>query len=263
MIEKITMNREKWKGFLDAMKVMGADDVKLDIGSNQIGCDWVDPAHVLMMLSNIDGCKISKGLMNKSIGIKLEKLYRYFNVKGKKDELVELLIDLEESKISFTAYGVRVRRSIMPESQTQVIATPRIPELKFDCGFTLSTKDFGEFIKAADIMNPDKVHGAIEIGIEKCTPWIESPGRRDKDAREAGEFITTVGMWQDGNGFSNVKAGKDDVSTMYAMDYIKAISKALKKSEELQIRLSTNYPIEITGDVGAEIKFLFAPRIKD
>lgn len=123
-----------------------------------------------------------------------------------------------------------------------------IPDFAYTVSFTISTAEFKQMIKAADMVGDTLVFAADENS--QCIT-LSAEGDTDEVDKAFGHDDVDI---------NNIS----DAVSMYSLDYLKPIKKTLKGTDEVTVEYAENFPIRVAfeqHDGALETEFLVAPKI--
>ena len=237
---------ETLQSTLDSVGVL-VDECKIHLDEAGIEIRAVDPANVAMSDLSLsaeafEAYEADGGL----IGINLGCLQ---DIAGMADsgQLVELELDEETRKLHISIDGLEYTLALIdPES---VRAEPDLPELDLSSEFVIEGRDLDQAATAADMVSTH-----IEFGV---------------DADEEVFYATAVGdtdevhVERDRENLIDLQVG--DASSLFSLDYVQDILKAVEKGDEITVELGQEFPVKMHrqfADGEGDITWMIAPRVQ-
>ena len=218
-------------------------EAKFDFTADGLSVTAVDPAHVAMIILKVgkDGFhEYDAG--EEEIGVDLDKVRDILKLASSGD-VVE--ITKETGKLTFLMGNLT--RS-MPLIDTSAMSVPRIPNLVLPAKVVVSKSEFENGIRAAESISDN-----IKL---KITPTeFEMYTEGDED-------VAKLSIPKDM--LKEIQC-EEPVKSMYPVDYLLKLAKALDSADYLSIYLGNDYPVKIIFNVvrgKGEGTYLLAPRIE-
>jgi proliferating cell nuclear antigen len=123
-----------------------------------------------------------------------------------------------------------------------------VPNLDLPAKIVLNGNELKRAVKAAE-----KVSDHMALGVSGKTFFIEAEGDLDKVRLEIPE-----------TSLISIEA-KNDVRSLFSLDYLSDLSKSLGKSEHVIIDLGSDYPVKFSFNIAGgngSVTYLLAPRIE-
>ncbi len=222
------------------------DEAKFKLGRDGIALRAVDPANVAMVSFSLKSQAFASYESTEGeIGIDLIKLGDILGMANKGD-LVELELDEVAHKLKIKIGELTYTLSLLDPSTIR--KEPKVPNLELPARIVLDGAELRRAVKASE-----KVGDHMALGVKGDVFYMEAEGDTDKVRLE----ITRDKL------ISLTSAG--DVRSLFSLDYLSDVSKAIAKSKEVTISLGKDYPVkfdfEIANGNGA-VSYLIAPRIE-
>ncbi len=218
-------------------------EAKFEFNQDGMGVKAVDPAHVAMIVLDLpkDGF-IEYEAEDEEIGIDLDKVKDILKLASSRD-VIEFT--KEGSKLTFLIGNLT--RS-MPLIDTSAMSIPRVPNLALPAKVVVPVSDFTNGIKAAESISDNVTLKITPTEFEMYT--------------EGDEDVARVCLPKD---MINEISCDEPVKSMYPVDYLVKLVKAMDSAEYLTIYMGTDYPIKIEFDIAGgkgKATYLLAPRIE-
>jgi len=231
---------------LDSVSVL-VDECKIRLNEDELSIRAVDPANVGMVdLSLAAAAFESYEADGGVIGVNLSKLEDFVGM-ASGDELVELELDEETRKLSIRMDGLSSTLALIdPDSIRQ---EPDIPDLDLSSEIVLEGAQLDRGIKAADMVSD---HVRLRVDPDEEAFHIQAEGDTDD-----------VDFQLDVDDLIALTAGTAD--SLFSLDYLKDMNKAIPKSAEVTIELGEEFPVKIHYAVAegqGNVTYMLAPRIQ-
>lgn len=221
------------------------DEGKFKIDEEGIGLRAVDPADAAMVILELSSSAFEdySAEGDSEIGLDLERLEDILGVLRSGD-LVDIVLR-EESQLALSSDGFDYEMNLPDPSSIR--KEPKIPDLDLKAEIFLDGSEFRRAIKAAQ-----KVSDHIALKTVESLFVMETSGDSDSMRFEMG-----------GDDLIDVES-EEDSRSLFSLDYLDDMSKALNKSPEVRIRLGTDLPVmfDFELDEGIQVEYLLAPRIE-
>jgi len=232
------------KNMVNSIAVL-ADEAKLNVSPDGINARCVDPAHVAMVNIDLFSSAFEEYKAEEcELGVDLEKLKDILRL-AKGEDIVYVRHEEDKNRLIITV-GNLTRRMMLVD--TSGMSDPNVPSLDFEAKVVLNMNDLQQIIKAAENVSDNITFVCTPEGFEAV-----SKGETDTvDLKLPKELL-------------NVHECKDKVSSMYPLEYLLNMIKAIK-SDFITLHLSTNYPLKLEFDIGdgaGHGEYLLAPRIEE
>jgi len=240
-----TIEYEKISDLLDSIDVL-VDECKLQTSENGLAIRAVDPANVGMADASLHAseCKefeASDGVL----GIDLDKLTNSVEM-GSQGDLIHLELDQETRKLTIKVGGLSYTLALIdPDS---IREEPDIPELDLPAEVTIEGSQLNRGIQAADMVGD---HTTLLFNDEAEEFEINAEGDTDD-----------VDYTVKSDEMIDYTAG--EAKSLFSIEYLKSINKAIPKTAEIVIELGESFPIKIhfATDSGVDVTYMLAPRIQ-
>jgi len=243
---KAIVRAERLQSTLDSVGVL-VDECKIHLDEGGIEIRAVDPANVGMVDLSIDAeafesYEADGGL----IGVNLVRLQ---DIAGMADsgQLVELELDEETRKLHISIDGLEYTLALIdPES---IREEPDLPDLDLSSTIVIEGRDIDRAVTAADMVSDH-----IELGVDAADEvfYVEAEGDTDD-----------VHLELDGEDLIDLVAG--DASSLFSLDYLQDMDKAIPKDAEVTMELGEEFPVKLHFDIAegeGEVTYMLAPRIQ-
>lgn len=218
-------------------------EAKLEFTSEGLSVNAVDPAHVAMIILKVgkEGFREYE-MEEEEIGIDLDKVRDILKLASSGD-VVE--ITKETGKLTFMMGNLT--RS-MPLIDTSAMNIPRVPNLVLPAKVVLPKSEFENGIRAAESISDNIRLKITPTDFEMYTEGDEDSARLSIPKDMLKEIQC-----------------EEPVKSMYPVDYLLKLAKAMDTTDFLTIYLGNDYPVKIVFSVvhgNGEGTYLLAPRIE-
>ncbi len=251
----IKINSKLLKNVLSLYKDLKIDQLKLVFFQDRMEIKITDPAHVEMIYSTIENAlceeyhfdlEIKNEKLDENskieIGIDLEKIFNALK-NCKKDDL---FIFHYNGIVEPDYFTITTNNFIQKIGKCTLDNFPdfKIPELNFRANFNISTDQLHEFLKRSE-----NISDYLTIKTTSNNVLLHSEGDTDK-----------IDLNADVNSLRSYSEHKSN----YSIDYmITAITGLKRLFKDIEIKLASDYPISLTGDLQfLKVLILIAPRIE-
>ncbi|OYT60154.1 DNA polymerase sliding clamp [Euryarchaeota archaeon ex4484_178] len=218
-------------------------EAKFEFSNNGISVKAVDPAHVAMIVLNVSKeAFLEFEAEEEELGVDLDKVRDILRLASSGD-VVE--ISKEGSKLTFLIGNLT--RS-MPLIDTSAMSVPKVPNLVLPAKVILPVDEFEHGIKAAESISDNITLRITPTEFEMYTQGDEDTARLTIPKDMLKELSCD-----------------EPVKSMYPVDYLLKLVKAMDSAEYLTIYVGTDYPIKIEFDITGgkgQGAYLLAPRIE-
>ena len=241
--------KDELESFTDPLSTL-VDECKLHLEEEGLRTRAVDPANVGMVESELGAAAFeSYEATGGLIGINLS---RFEDVIGMADagQLIHLELDEETRKLHIDIEGLSYTLALIdPDS---IRGEPDLPDLDLGLEVVLEGRHINRGVTAADMVSD---HIRLRSG--------------ETDAGEDAFVIEAEGDTDD----VEVTLDRDEVidlqqapaSSLYSLDYLKDMNKAIDAGAEVTIELGEEYPVNLFFDTvegQGSVRFMLAPRIQ-
>lgn len=223
------------------------EESKIHLNEEGLGIRAVDPANVAMVDLNVGtGAFESYEGDGGVIGVNLNRIS---DVAGTvdSDTLVHFSLDEETRKLHIEAGGLEYTLALIdPDTIRQ---EPDIPELDLPAEVVIEGRHLDRGIKASDMVS-DHIQLKVDEGEEKFV--MEAVGDTDDVNFEMEE--------DDLVDFTSASA-----DSLYSLDYVKDLNKAIDKDSEVTMDLGEEFPTKLHFDImdgEGQVTYMLAPRIQ-
>ncbi len=237
---------ETLRSTLDSVSVL-VDECKIHLDEDRLEIRAVDPANVGMVDLGLDASAFEAYEADGEIlGIDIERLD---DLAGMADSgtLIDLELDEEVHKIRLRMDGLEATMALIdPDS---IREEPDIPDLDLPATIVLEGRDLNRAITAADMVSDH-----VEFGVDPDREVFYVDARGDTD-----DIHLELGREE----LIELEAGK--ASSLFSLDYLRDINKAIPRDTEVQIRLGEEYPVKFTfpyAEGRGQVTYMLAPRIQ-
>ncbi|MFW6448041.1 MAG: DNA polymerase sliding clamp [Halobacteriota archaeon] len=233
-------------GTLDSVSVL-VDECKVRLNEEGLAVRAVDPANVGMVDLTLDASAFeSYEADDELIGVDLGRLD---DLAGMADsgQLIDLELDEEVHKLRLRIDGLRATMGLInPES---IREEPDIPDLDLPATIVLEGRDLNRAITAADMVSDH-----VEFGVDEENGLFYVDARGDTDDIRLELAPEELIEFEPG-----------PASSLFSLDYLRDINRAIPTDTEVQIRLGEEYPVKFTfpyAEGRGQVTYMLAPRIQ-
>ena len=219
------------------------NEAKFEFSGDGLAVKAVDPAHVAMMILNVSpegfaGYEVEE----EELGIDLDKVKDILKLTSSGDT-VEITKD--GNKLTFQIGNLTRSMALI---DTSALTVPKVPNLVLPGKVVIPKSEFVNGIKAAESIT-DSI-------ILKFTPTeFEMYTQGDEDS---------VRLTMPKDMLKEIQC-EEPLKSMYPVDYLLKLAKAMDSAEYVTIYLGTDYPVKIVFDIVrgyGQATYLLAPRIE-
>jgi proliferating cell nuclear antigen len=243
---KAIVDAETLRTALDSVSVL-VDECKIHLEEDGISIRAVDPANVGMVDLTLDreafeSYETDGGL----IGVNLSRLE---DIAGMADagQLVNLELDEETRKLHIEFDGLEYTLALIdPDSIRQ---EPDIPDLDLPADIVIEGRDIDRAVTAADMVSD---HIALGVDGDGEFFYVDAEGDTDD-----------VHFELDDEDLLALEAG--DAHSLFSLDYLKDMNKAIPNDGEVTIELGEEYPVKMHFEIAegmGHVTYMLAPRIQ-
>jgi proliferating cell nuclear antigen len=218
-------------------------EAKFEIGSDGISVKAVDPAHVAMIVLDVGKDAFHEyEAEDDELGVDLDKVRDILKLSSSGD-VVE--ISKEGSKLTFMLGNLT--RS-MPLIDTSALSVPKVPNIALPAKVVVPVKEFEHGIKAAESISDNITLKVTPTEFEMYTQGDEDVVRLNIPKDMLKDLMCD-----------------EPVKSMYPVDYLVKLVKAIDSASELTIYVGNDYPVKIEFDIAqgkGKATYLLAPRIE-
>jgi len=243
---KAIVDADTLRTTLDSVSVL-VDECKIHLNEDGIEIRAVDPANVGMVDLELDASAFESyeadgGL----IGVNLSRLEDIAGM-ADKGQLVQLELDEETRKLHIQIDGLEYTLALIdPDSIRQ---EPELPDLDLPARIVIEGADISRAVKAADMVSD---HIALGVDATEEHFYVDAQGDTDD-----------VHLELTRDDLIDLEAG--DAHSLFSLDYLKDMEKALPKDAEVAMDLGQEYPVKLHFDIAegqGRVTFMLAPRIQ-
>ncbi|MFC7155914.1 DNA polymerase sliding clamp [Halomarina halobia] len=231
---------------LDSVSVL-VDECKIRLDEDELTIRAVDPANVGMVDLSLSAAAFESYETDGGvIGVNLSRLEDIAKMAGA-DQLVQFELDEETRKLHIRIDGLEYTLALIdPDSIRQ---EPDLPDLDLPATVVVEGRDVDRAVKAADMVS-DHIALGVDAGEEYF--YVDAQGDTDD-----------VHFELDREDLIDLTAG--DARSLFSLDYLKEMNKALPADGEVTIELGEEFPVKIHFDIAegqGHVTYMLAPRIQ-
>jgi len=230
----LTITPEDLKKVFGAVKTV-VSEARMHVSEEGVRITAVDATNIYMVYVEMDPSIFESYRVEKptTIGVDIDRLHSF--LKTLKDGVLEIKADDELILRNDT-----IEYSVSLIDPSAIRKEPKIPDLNLPARIELDPKDF---LKA--ITTCEKISDHTTLSVENSRFVISAEGDIDRVSFSFSEFVHA----------------ESDVRSIYSLEYLVEIAKALSKFEKLNIHLGTDYPVSIQAEPPI-VEFFLAPLIE-
>ncbi|GGL29585.1 DNA polymerase sliding clamp [Halarchaeum sp. CBA1220] len=243
---KAIVSADTLRDTLDSVSVL-VDECKIHLNEDGLEIRAVDPANVGMVdlelsADAFESYEADGGL----IGVNLSRLE---DIAGMADagQLVQFELDEETRKLHIRIEGLEYTLALIdPDSIRQ---EPDLPDLDLPAQVVVEGADIDRAVRAADMVSD---HIALGVDAEKELFYVDAEGDTDD-----------VHLELEREDLIDLEAG--DARSLFSLDYLKDMNKALPKDAEVTLELGEEFPVKLHFDIAeglGSVTYMLAPRIQ-
>lgn len=225
------------------------DECKINLDQNELEIRAVDPANVCMVDVTIQSSGFEEYSAQRSvIGVDLDRFQDIIKMGGSGSE-VHLVADKDTQTLQIEVENVSYTLALIdPDS---IRDGPDIPNIDLDAQVEIEGSHISQGIKAAGMVS-DHVELSFEsdseefaVGAEGDTDDVEVAHGEDRV-----EDITVP----------------DDAGSIYSLEYLEKVSKAISSSENIELSMDSEKPVRMEfdfADGNGRVIYMLAPRIQN
>ncbi len=206
----------------------------------------MDPANVAMVIFKLlSSCFTEYNVQNEvDIAVNLSNIKQILR-RAKPNDMITL--ELDNDKLKLTLKSNTTRTFYVPIIELEE-REQKVPDLNFDAVVTTTSSVFNEAVEDVDVVaesviieaEPDKLNLVAEGDLSKVNIEIE------------------------GNNETKIEA-KDKVKAKYSIEYLKKMITGSKLSNNVSIRFSKDYPLQLDYKAVDKVlmSFILAPRVEN
>lgn len=233
-------------GTLDSVSVL-VDECKVRLNEDGLSIRAVDPANVGMVDLSLDASAFeSYEADDELIGVDLARLD---DLAGMADtgQLIDLTLDEDVHKLQLRIDGLTATMGLIdPES---IREEPDIPDLDLPATLVLEGRDLNRAITAADMVSDH-----VEFGVDEANELFFVDARGDTDDIRLELSPEEL-----------IEFDPGPASSLFSLDYLRDINRAIPSDTEVQLRLGEEYPVKFTfpyAEGRGQVTYMLAPRIQ-
>jgi len=223
------------------------DECKIHLDEDGLSIRAVDPANVGMVDLDLGAAAFESYEADGGIiGVNLSRLE---DIAGMADagQLVQLELDEETRKLHIQIDGLEYTLALIdPDSIRQ---EPDIPDLDLSAHVVVEGKDIDRAVRAADMVSD---HIALGVDTADELFYVDAAGDTDD-----------VHLELTRDQLIDLEAG--DAHSLFSLDYLKDMNKAIPKDAEVELELGDEYPVKLHYDIAeaqGRVTYMLAPRIQ-
>lgn len=245
---KATIQADIFRETIDAISAL-VNECRLHVTEKGIRTITVDTSNVAMVSLELESSAFDTYVCDSAeieIGLDIEKIRAMMGMIGKSDTVsMELDDTARKLKLSFGGYEYSIT---LLDTKT-IRKDPNAPNLNLPATFEISGSMFNDAIKASSMVS-DKI--LLTVSGESQVFTMNADGDSDRIRRDlAGDDVHYLSC--------------ADARSLFSLDYLKDMGKAISRADRVQIRLGIDHPVQFSfvfADGKGKIGYLLAPRIE-
>jgi proliferating cell nuclear antigen len=238
----------KLRDILTPISVL-VDECKINISPAELEIRAVDPANVCMVDVRISKDGFDEYESEKSvIGVDLDRFQDIIKM-GSSDSEVRLRANKETQMLNIEVENVSYSLSLIdPDS---IRDGPDIPDIDLDSSVEIEGSYISQGIKAASMVSDH-----VELSFDSSNSRFIIRAEGDTDDVEV----------EHGDDRSENLSAPSDASSLYSLEYLEKISKAVGGSQVISLSMQSEKPVRIEYDISdgdGKVVYMLAPRIQD
>ncbi|CQH62168.1 MULTISPECIES: DNA polymerase sliding clamp [Halobacterium] len=243
---KAIVSADTLRETLDSVSVL-VDECKIHLDEDGLSIRAVDPANVGMVDLDLGAAAFESYEADGGIiGVNLSRLEDIAGM-ADTDQLVQLELDEETRKLHIQIDGLEYTLALIdPDSIRQ---EPDIPDLDLSANVVIEGADIDRSVRAADMVSD---HIALGVDAADELFYVDAEGDTDD-----------VHLELTRDDLIDLEAG--DAHSLFSLDYLKDMNKAIPKDAEVELELGDEYPVKIHFDIAeaqGHVTYMLAPRIQ-
>ncbi|MFB6268818.1 MAG: DNA polymerase sliding clamp [Halobacterium sp.] len=243
---KAIVSADTLRETLDSVSVL-VDECKIHLDEDGLSIRAVDPANVGMVDLTLGAAAFESYEADGGvIGVNLSRLEDIAGM-ADADQLVQLELDEETRKLHIQIDGLEYTLALIdPDSIRQ---EPDIPDLDLSANVVIEGADIDRSVRAADMVSD---HIALGVDAADELFYVDAEGDTDD-----------VHLELTRDDLIDLDAG--DAHSLFSLDYLKDMNKAIPKDAEVELELGDEYPVKIHFDIAeaqGHVTYMLAPRIQ-
>jgi proliferating cell nuclear antigen len=241
---KAIINAETLGDAIEAVSSL-VEEVKISVSETGLELKAADAANVAMVSLRVSSEAFENFQATPSeIGVDLVRLSDILSMAAK-GENVGLELDEENHKLKIDMGSLSYTMSLI--DPTAMKKEPEIPKLDLPAHVTLPGEEIRRAVKAAEKVSDHVIFGVSDEGF-----FMEAKGDIDSLKLK----IPSIELL-------SMKPG--EARSLFSLDYLKNMSRAIGKSNEVTLELGIDYPLMANFKLGRslEVSYLLAPRIEE
>lgn len=236
------IEQKKLASFCETLAAL-VPECRLTINQDGWNTGATDTANVAMVMANLPKASFTEFQCAEKteIGVDVQKWTGMLRIMSDPKSTIEIAVDGSRINISDGKYAYTL--AMLDVNTVRKRPTP--PNLSLPASIVTGAKEFNEALKAMAVV-ADKVR----LTADKNGITLDAEGDSD--------HLDKPLAMLDGS-----KAPDQKISSLFSLDYLRDIGKAMKDAGNVTILMGKDHPIRFDFEVeGAEAAFLVAPRIE-
>lgn len=242
------ISASKLQDILTPISVL-VDECKINLSPGNLEIRAVDPANVCMVDVRMSKEGFEEYEAESSvIGVDLNRFQDIIKM-GSSDSEVRLVGDKETQNLNIEVENVSYSLSLLdPDS---IRDGPDIPDIDLESSIKIEGSHIAQGIKAASMVSDH-----VELSFNSATPSFLIRAEGDTDDVEV----------EHGESRSEELSTPADTSSLYSLEYLDKISKAVGNNQVVNLEMQSDKPVRIEFEISdgeGEVLYMLAPRIQD
>lgn len=237
------ISQHKLQAACDVLSAL-VPECRLTIDAQGWNTQAVDTANVAMVSLNLPKAQFEQYDENGKceIGMDLLKWKDLLKIMNERDSTIEIVRDGTQLKITDGRYSI-LHTPLDPNTLRK---RPNPPNINLPASYEVEAKDLMEAIKAMGVIGDKVWLTAKQEGLA-----LDAEGDTDK-LNKVLDCPVRLDLW------------KGEVSSLFSLDYLTDIAKAMKDAGKVTILIGKDHPVRFDCAIeGMDVSYLVAPRIED
>jgi proliferating cell nuclear antigen len=251
---KAIVGADTLRTVLDSVSAL-VEECRIHLNDDGITVRAVDAANVGMVHLHLDAEAFESYEADGGvIGVDLTRLN---DIAGMADsgQSVSLVLDEETRKLEISIDGLEYTLALIDPDAIREEPDP--PSLSLPAEIVLEAADFNRAVQAADMVSD---HATLRVNADE-TFVVEAAGDTDDVNLDLDreDLIDITVSATDG------EEAPDAAASMFSMDYLNRVNKALPSGHEVTVRLGDEFPVKVEFPIaegGGDVTYVIAPRIQ-
>ncbi len=181
------------------------------------------------------------------VGVDVTKLGTVLKM-ADRDQLVRLALDAETRRLEIRMGELSYELALLDPETVRAPLDESGPDIGFTGRVVITADEVGRTIRAADMVST-----YLALGVDEAEETFYAEAKGDTD---------DVSLALPGDDLVEFSPG--DAHSLYSVDYLRAIDRAMPKDAEIDLRLGTEVPLKLCyefAEGAGSVEYLLAPRL--